>query len=277
MDDKQTSKWIVAATCSSLVLLMAVGGIFALRDQLFAQARADSAKQTAEREKLATRLSALDSELEALAQSTKPDSAPIDALSTKIDELNHRIDLIEKAAAEKKPEPAPVAPAPIVVAPPVAAPLAATETSPPLTTLVLSGKPFTAELDAWQKAHPNTTDGLSALAPFAEKGLPTEAQLIDKLRDVLDAIPTTASGDVGPLANKINTQLSGLITIKKTAPADPYAALRTNALRDDYTSLLREVEQLPLTTRAPFTAWLQAAHARAAAVSALATLAGRAA
>lgn len=267
MDEKQTSKWIVAATCSSLVLLFAVGGAFAFRDKVFADVRAGDAKQTSEREKLASRMTALESKLDDVAASAKPDNAPIEALNAKIDELTKRLDGIEKIATEKKPEPAPVMAAP---------PAPAVEAAPALPTLILSGKPFATELAVWQKAHPNAGDSIAALAPYAERGLPTEAQLVDKLRDTLDAIPTHKEVDAGPIAEKINSHLEGLVKIRKTSDADPYVALRKHAMNESYPSLLREVEQLSEAQRAPFTAWLDAAHNRAAAVSAIANLAGHA-
>lgn len=273
MDDRQTSKWIVAATCSTLVLLMAVGGVFALRDQLFAQARADAAKQSAERDKLASRIAALETVSSGSGTSDPAASEQTAALHAQIDELTKRLEALEQPApVAQKAEPAPpTPPPPAPTVAPVAepAPLASKGNEGALlVAAIISGKPYDASLITWQKDHPKALDTAMLLQPFAEKGLPSEQELISNLREQLEAIPASETEEPGGLVSKLNTHLAGMVSIKKTN-RDPYATLRAQVMSESTATLLHSIDQLPEAERKPFTEWRDLARARAAVIAAL--------
>jgi len=270
--------WVTAATCSALVLLVTMGGVLALRDQLLAQSREERRAEASEREKLTRRVDSLQSALDTLANQPKPESAAVDTLASKLTETNHalearlealttRLDQLEKQAAqaaEKKVDPAPVAPAPAAVATP--APQA------DLTSFklaVLSGKPFTAELTNWAKQHPETEATLAPLTEIAATGLVSEAELSRRLLAALEEKPQAIKAEDTSLMGKINTHLKGLVSIKKSAENNPYAAVRKAALREDVATLQHLVEQLNEADRAPLAAWLTQAQTRSQALHAL--------
>ena len=70
-NEKHRSGWIVAAICGGLVLLMLVGTVIALRDQMEASARAQAKEQTKEREKLSAGLAAVEAVNKAARESTR--------------------------------------------------------------------------------------------------------------------------------------------------------------------------------------------------------------
>ena len=284
MDDTETddfepaepthsATWLVAATCGAIVLLIVTGGVFAMRDRLLTEAREESHQQTTAREKLSTRIDTIQATLDGLSAQPKAagDTTELNEkladVTSKLDALTARMDALEKAAAEKKQAPAPIAaPQPAPIAPHPSIDLAT------LKLAALSGKNFTPELAAWNKLHPETLETTAALSSVAESGIQSEATLNRQLREALDmAIAKTTVDDVS-LAGKINTHLAGLVSIKKSGDAGPYATLRRDVLREDIPTLTHSVEALDDTARKPLAAWLQLAHARSAALAALAAL-----
>lgn len=282
---KQSSQWIVAATCAALVLLVTAGGMFAMRDRLLAEARMEAEAQTAAREKLSARIDALKTSLDTLANAPKADEALQTALEEKITTLNtnfeslaSRQDALEKKLEEMKPVavPAPAANAPT---PPTNTPTLPATTTPDtalseLKLVALNGKPFAVELEAWMKAHPEKAAHAISLQSIAEKGIPSEADLAKRLRDTLDSLSsTTPKTEDTSLIGKINTHMNGLVSIKKAA-ADPYAELRKTSLSAPLDNLVQQVENLKSEHRLPLERWLSDARSRAQAIATLDALTG---
>ena len=267
------ARWIVATTCGVLALIVVVGGMLAMRDGLLIKAREESRAQTSEREKLAARITALQSTVDTLSTQPKPDAEALAAVDTKLAEITVTLEGLSTrvAALAKKPEAVPVAVAPI--APPVVTVAAAPTGELVLLKLAaMSGKPFATELAAWSKLHPDAKNAITPLSAVAESGIISETELNRTLRVALDdATRSTKIDDVSTLG-KINTHMAGLVSIKKAADVGPYTSLRGNVLRDDITMLTRAVEALDDTARKPLEAWLATAHARRDALASLATL-----
>jgi uncharacterized coiled-coil protein SlyX len=290
---KPISPWTIALVCSALVLLVAAGGAFSLRDKLLSKVSEDIKAEQSTREKLAARIDTLQSTLDALSNQPKTDSETLGALNTqlaetssKLDILTSRVDGLEKQLDGFKPTVVPAPPAFAPTPPPMppaatpaptpalpeAAPVSAV---PPiaghaeLTTLklaALSGKPFASELVAWTKLNPEHEKKVSVLTEFAANGIISEVDLTRKLREALDTQSQTITVDDTSVAGKINTHLKGLVRIKKANSADPLTELRKAVLRDDAETLTRGVERLNDADRAPLEAWLKQARARRAAL-----------
>lgn len=254
---------------------------FLMRDRLRAEMREATRSITSEQEKLTAKMDGLKASLESLNNKAAPDTESIAELkrvvaetSTMIEVLGARVDEAEKKASEKKPEP--VAVAPTVSAPAPAAEVTATPVTSALSGLklaIVQGNAYAAELSAWEKAHPASAASLDALRIFAASGIPSEASLIRDLRAALPATSTPTTTEDVSLVGKINTHMAGLVSIKKKAAEnDAYAAIRRELDRANLETLIRAVEQLDSTSRAPLAAWLKTATARTDALSALAAL-----
>jgi outer membrane murein-binding lipoprotein Lpp len=268
------ARWIVATTCGVLALIVVVGGMLAMRDGLLIKAREESRAQTSEREKLAARISTLQSTVDTLSTQPKPDEASLAAVDTKLAEITTTLEALSARVAvlEKKPEAVPVAVAPIAPPPVVTVAAAPTGELVALKLAAMSGKPFATELAAWSKLHPDAKDAIAPLNAVAESGIVSETELNRTLRVALDdATRSTKIDDVSTLG-KINTHMAGLVSIKKAADVGPYTSLRANVLRDDITLLTHAVEALDASARKPLEVWLATAHARRDALAALATL-----
>jgi hypothetical protein len=289
---KQSSQWIVAATCAALVLLVTAGGMFAMRDRLLAEARIEAEAQTAAREKLTARVDALRTSLDALTNAPKADAeaqatvdAKLMAISATLESLASRQDTLDKKLEDMKPVPvpAPIAssstpPTPVPVAQVVNAPaaIAPDATLTELRLVALSGKPFAAELEAWMKAHPERAAEAVPLQSITEKGIVAESDLVKRLRDTLETIsPSVSKVEDTSLIGKINTHMNGLVSIKKAGSADPYASLRKSALSESLDTLVREIERLSEDKRAPLDSWLSDAKGRIKAIAALDSISGK--
>ena len=258
------SRWWPAIICSLVVALAVVAYAYQMHGELLAEIKATSNKQSDERSKLSARVDALQSSLATVSGQPKVDT---EALSGQFTEMNSKLSTLGDriATLEKKPEPAPAAPAP---APP-AAPAAAND-SAALKLVATSGKPFTVELAAWQKAHPKVDAQTTApLAVTAQSGIPSEAEMNGRLRTALDEAAHNKKIDDVSLIGKINTHLSGLVSITKTADAGPYEKLRAEVMREDIATLTSDVERLKDADRKPLEDWLTIAHARRDALAAL--------
>lgn len=262
---EETSRWIGAAACSALVLLVSIGSLFAMRDQLVEQSRADARAQDQARVKIITRMDAMQSVVEALAAQQQPDITALDSLRNALDALTMRVEVLEKTAAEKKPEPSPQSSS---SPPPYTAPQSDIDA---LRLAALSGQPFTEELAAWEKNNPDMVKNVTALRDVAATGITSEAELSRRLLDTLEKKPQAAPVDDSNMIGKINTHLKGLVSIKKTA-ADHYAELRIEAQRGNTASLMQRIEQLRESERAPLADWLERAKARRTALDTLTQL-----
>lgn len=282
--EKQAARWMVALVCSALTLLLAFGGVFALRDQLLADVRAENKEQKRERDKLSSRVDTVQTTLDNISSQPKSDATALASLSTKLDEtagaievLNARIDTLEKQLAEVKAAPAPTPATAEALAP--AAKSAAEETPAEtkshteLTSMKLavhSGQPFANELTAWLKLYPDAEKQVTNLSDVAATGVVSEVELSRSLLATLDAIPeATTTIDDSSFVGKINAHLKGLVHIKKSSGVDPYASLRKEALHEDVATLTRSVERLNDDDRAPLEDWLKRAKQRRAALDEL--------
>lgn len=268
-EPKPTGKtpWGPILAASLLVVATVAGGFFTLHDRMLAQTAEQANEQNAAREKLAARIDSLQDSLTTI--SNKPAAEPeqlntLDArladVTSKLDALNARLDAVEKKLDEKKADPAPMAPAPLA---------AANSDLAALKLAALSGKPFSFALAAFAKAHPEAQKQIAALTPVAESGIPSEAELNRQLRDVLDGLNSAPTVDSESTIGKINSHLSGLVSIRKVTENGPYAALKRDVLREDIISLTRKVEALDDQTRMPLENWLKLAVARRNALAAL--------
>lgn len=278
--------WAVALTCTALVLLIFVGGLIALRDQMLKTAREEVRQQTLEREKLASRIDTLQSSLDTLSSQSKPENAAgLHDLTAKLAEttdtltaLGNRVETLEKKLSEAKPEAALVPPPPPAPVPAPAAPAPTPIISAPMAEIaalkaaVLSGKPYADALDGYAKTHPEQTNQLAPLTGFAASGLPSEADLMRQLNELLDAKQQPATVDDTSLVGKINTHLKGLVSIKKTSQDDPLAALRKQAAHEDLPTVAHEIARLDMPAESPLGQWLEKARARRDALAALDTL-----
>lgn len=251
---------------------------FLMRDRVRAEMREATRTLASEQEKLTTKIDGLKASLESLSNKAAPDAESIAELkravaetSTMIEVLGARVDEAEKKANEKKPEPLAAAPAVPALTPAVEAPSnPATGLLNALKFAVLRGDAYATELAAWEKINPAASNTLDALRMFAPSGIPTEASLIRDLRAALPTIATPTTAEDVSLVGKINTHMAGLVSIKKkAADNDAYAPLRRELDRANLETLIRTVEQLDSTARAPFAAWLKTATARAEALSVL--------
>lgn len=251
---------------------------FLMRDRMRAEMREATRTLISEQEKLTAKIDGLKASLDSLSNKAAPDAESIAELkravaetSTMIEVLGARVDEAEKKANEKKPEP--LAAAPAVPAPTPAAEVPSNPATGLLNALklaVLRGDAYATELAVWEKAHPASAASLDALRVFAADGIPTEASLIRDLRAALPTTATPTTAEDVSLVGKINTHMAGLVSIKKkAADNDAYAPLRRELDRANLETLIRTVEQLDSTARAPLGAWLKTATARAEALSVL--------
>lgn len=293
-ESKPASPWFAAVTAAMIALLIAAVGGAVLRDKMLSQVQEAYDTQTAEREKLASKIAGMQSSLTSLANQPKAEggmgadatqqltdaTAKIDTLSVKLEEMEQRLQLLEKAAEHASVQAPVAAPAPVAMPVPVAMPAPSPAPAPvapvgeaalaALKLAVISGKPYAAELVAWNKLQPESDTG--ALTEFSATGVPSETAVLRELREALNAASAAPVVDDTSLAGKLNTHLKGLVSIKKHNEADGFARLREESLRGDIDSLIREVERLDTAAQVPFAAWLKKARSRQAALDAAAKL-----
>ena len=261
------SRWTPAILSSVVVGLIVAGGLCALADKQFADVKAANAKLQDDRTKLAARVDALQSSLDTLSGQPKADT---DAISNEFTDVNGKVSTLTDrvTALENKPAPTPPAPPPA----PVAVNNSVSDSSA-LKLAVISGKPYANELAAWQKIYPKAdTQAVATLAARAAGGIQTDAELNAALRYALDDASHIKKVDDTSLVGKINQHLGGLVSIKRSADAGPYAKLHADVMREDTDTLMAEVEKLSDEDRKPLESWLTAAHARRDALAALGKL-----
>ncbi len=252
------SPWKVALVSSGLVLVLTLGAGFAARDQLMLTLRDNASREEESRDKLESKLRALQSSLDSLSAAPAPDMEKITALEqsvgdikTSLEALNQSQQALTKQVAELAARPVPQ-PEPVV---------SEDESTRQLKQTILSGEPFANELRQWRRQHSGQASTLAALNVYAERGLPSESSMIETLRTRLagltQPVPTEeASG----MAGKINTHLKGLVRIRKAADRDPYEALRQASLGASLAELIGMVEALESSLRAPLNPWLEEAR-----------------
>ena len=269
---------VTAIACALAVLLVMLVALFMLRDRLRAEMHETTRAQSSAQEKLSAQLDTLKASVDALAVSTPPAGESQTALEAKLvamevtmDALAARLEAMEKKPLEVKPESLPV-----VITPAPAQQAATVSQGTPtnlftrLALVALSGKPYAAELDAWEKTAALDAKTLATLRAFAQSGIPSDAEIIRQLRTMLDTPTREASGvDDVSMVGKINTHLAGLVSIKKsgTDKNDAYMAVRAALEQADIARLIASVEQLDEPARAPLNAWLSTAKTRADALS----------
>ena len=268
------SSRITAIACALAVLLVMLVALFMLRDRLRAEMHASVREQSLAQEKLGDQLDRLKTSVDTLATAAQPSNESLAAMDSKLvamdstlADLNARLEAIEKKPAEAKPEPLPVAVTP-PPAPP-AVPAAQTASASSFTTLALmalSGKPYAAELEAWEKTAAPDAKTSATLRAFASSGIPSETDLLRELRRTLDTLARQPSAvDDVSMVGKINTHLAGLVSIKKSGADknDAYSTIWAALEKADIARLIESVERLDEPTRAPLEAWLKTANARA--------------
>jgi len=143
-----------------------------------------------------------------------------------------------------------------------------------LRDAVLSGVPFTAELDE-VKALGADEKVLAALMPFAEKGAPTNAALAQELRALIPAL-IKSSGAQAPTGflERLEANASKLVRIRPVdAPAgdDASAVLARVEIEAAHAAIddaIVDLGKLDAATRAPAQEWIKKAQARQAAFAA---------
>ncbi len=143
-----------------------------------------------------------------------------------------------------------------------------------LRDAVLSGVPFTSELEE-VKALGADEKVLAALAPFAEKGAPTNAALAQELRALIPAL-IKSSGAQAPTGflERLEANASKLVRIRPVdAPAgdDASAVLARIEIEAAHAAIddaIVDLGKLDAPTRAPAQEWIKKAQARQAAFAA---------
>lgn len=267
-DRERTYHWITAVVASAFVLLVAMGGAFALRDRLLADTRSELTKQDEARDKLAARLDALESAIAELKNGPAADTKVVDdkltGINEQLDTLTKRIDALEKKPEEKKQDTSSAA----------LSSVRGEDSAARLKLAALSGKSFAGELTDWLKSHPDQAPMVDTLRMFASGGIPSEAELARELAALLGTRAEAKKVEDESTVGKINTHLKGLVTIKKASTEDTYSDLRKEVLTEDLATLERHVERLPETDRAALLDWQKHVRDRRAALDALDSLAG---
>jgi hypothetical protein len=151
-----------------------------------------------------------------------------------------------------------------------------------LESTVARGAPFAAELAAVKaqisdSKAPADQSTLAALEPFASTGLPSANALAAEMSDLAPAL-TQASGvpprEGGGFLERLQTGAERLVRIRRVeevAGSDPAAIIARvefKAVHGDIAGALAELASLPEAARAPAAAWIKKAQARAAALDA---------
>ena len=276
------SSKLTAIAGTLAVLLIVLVALFILRDRMRAEIRESTREQTIAQEKLSTQLDTLKRSVDDLARAEKPSDESLASMDTKMADVNNtvaalsrRLEAMEIKTSEGKSEPLPVATPPaaaLPIAPNVVT--APTSTFTTLALVALSGKPYAAQLDAWEKAAAPDAKKSAILRAFAQSGIPSESEILRQCRNALDNRATEpATVDDVSMVGKINTHLAGLVSIKKSDPLtnDAYGTVRTALERADIARVIEAIERLDEPSRVPLDAWLKTAKARAEVLGVLST------
>lgn len=295
----------------AVILLITLAGLWFVHEKLLAEMVASSHAERAEREAMRARLNNLEATVNSLANAGTGTSNPEDlsALTTGLAQLSERVTTLEAAPAAPAATAAPIAPAIATPAPltpstatastttaaPVTPPVSATpvvtpprEVSPSLATknelvgkseydllrrAVSKGTAYAPELALWAKLNPSFTREILALGAVADTGIRSDAAIIARLRELLNAAAAEAEkSSSNPTVDGINRHLSGLVKVRKVSETNPYAAVQRDLDHAELATVIRMVERLDAGARAPLESWLGEAIATRDAQGALAQL-----
>lgn len=150
-----------------------------------------------------------------------------------------------------------------------------------LREAVNAGRGYAAELDA-VKAAGGEGGAVAALAPFATKGLPSDAMLAKDLLALVPAMSKAAGVDTqasGGFLEKLQANAEKLVRVRPVdGPAGSdagavIARIEAHAARNDVAGARAEIEQLPSAAKQVAAPWLKAVAARDAARNAVRSLA----
>ena len=229
---------------------------------------------------VANRVSAIEGEIKALAESVgvhnrrsdeavataREARARADATAAALAELAQKLERTSKnfEAALAKQQPGNDRPGRLAIA------------AAALESTVARGAPFAAELAA-VKALGADQSTLAALEPFASTGLPSANALAAEMSDLAPALTQASGGpprEGGGFLERLQTGAERLVRIRRVeevAGSDPAAIIARvefKAVHGDIAGALAELASLPEAARAPAAAWIKKAQARAAALDA---------
>jgi len=175
------------------------------------------------------------------------------AVDRKLSEQGDRIATLDKGLADRAPTATVQAALRVVVADRVASALA-------------SGAPYAEPLATLRKLDPSAQDQAEALAPFAEKGAPTTAQLAGTFRGIADRIAQArqaakvkAASESGDFRTKLLSMADGLVQVRKVesgpaetngATAAPEEAVQAALDRGDFAGAAKAFDALPQEAKA---------------------------
>ncbi len=151
-----------------------------------------------------------------------------------------------------------------------------------LRTAVAAGEPLAMPLEA-AKSLGVDAQQLAALEPYAQSGVPSEAQLASELRALIPALTKSSNASAphdGGFLEKLQANASRLVQIRPLdAPRGDdagaiLARVEIKANAADVSGAMQELMKLPPAARAPAEAWIKAVNARQAAIEASRKLAG---
>jgi hypothetical protein len=146
-----------------------------------------------------------------------------------------------------------------------------------LRGVVERGAPFTAELAA-VKALGADQNSVTALAPFAVAGVPTDAALAHELAQLMPKLepppPAAAPSSGGGFLGSLESHAKGLVRITPVGspvagdPSSALARLNADAARADIAAALKDISSLPPPAKAAAEPFVQQVTARNAALAA---------
>lgn len=193
------------------------------------------------------------------------------AVDRRLAEQGDKIATLDKGLADRAPTATVQAALRVVVADRVASALA-------------SGTPYAEPLATLRKLDPSAQDQAEALAPFAEKGAPTTAQLAGTFRGIADRIAQArqaakvkAASESGDFRTKLLSMADGLVQVRKVesgaaetngATAAPEEAVQAALDRGDLAGAAKAFDALPPEAKAQAGDFGQTLAARAKAAGA---------
>jgi hypothetical protein len=137
---------------------------------------------------------------------------------------------------------------------------------------VLSGKPFAAELSAFEELDsPDESAGspLATLAPFAGNGIPTFATLLasfDVSVDGLNAAQAIPPADAG-FAERLKYNLTHMVSVRRISEGQTGNSVQAivgraqaHLEREEIEAAMTEIKSLPESARGNFSSWLDDAQ-----------------
>ncbi|WP_029009479.1 mitofilin family membrane protein [Azospirillum halopraeferens] len=156
-----------------------------------------------------------------------------------------------------------------------------------LRSALAAGQPFRQELDAVRSLgirDDAVAGALDAVAPYADRGIPTRPQLAERFEPLGSSIVRAdIRGEGGDWLDQVRGTVSTLVTVRRQGggvvgdSAEAVVARAEAAVREgSLTDAVRELETLRGPAAEVAADWVQAARARLAADTAMNTLSGRA-